>query len=329
MSGRAQAASGIADAIPLVTKGRGEADSPANLNMNYFLGIDADTGTLIADFEDAATGGNHPVSGTAVITSNVWHHVAVTYSSPTWNLYLDGALDRTLTLGGTFTPEASSIQHAGVGTAMNSSGSAAGFFDGIIDEARIWNVARSQTQIQASKNLEIGSPTAGLRGRWGFNEGSGTNAPDSSGRGITGTLVGGAAWAPGFVPPVGPPTVSLDSPSDGAIGTTTSPTLAVTGTDPDGGLPVDVQFFGRSAASGNFALIATKSNVPSGTSTSTAGPVGMTVNGMSGSSRSTTARRRRPARPGPSTRLRVLTPYSSVPAISPTAPGPRTRPRQP
>ena len=31
-------------AVPLVTKGRGEAESPANLNMNYFLGIDGSTG---------------------------------------------------------------------------------------------------------------------------------------------------------------------------------------------------------------------------------------------------------------------------------------------
>ncbi len=259
---------GVANAIPLITKGRAEMDAPANLNMNYFLGIDATTGTLVADFEDAATGGNHPVIGTAVVTSNVWHHVAVTYSGSTWNLYLDGALDKTLTLGSAFVPEASSIQHAGLGTAMTSDGTAAGFFQGVIDEARIWNVARSLAQIQGSKNVEVGSPTAGLRGRWGLNEGSGTNAPDSSGRGMTGTLVGGPAWVPGFVPPVGPPTVSLDSPSDGAIGTTTSPTLAVTGTDPDD-LPVDVQFFGRTAASGNFALIATNSNVPSGTSTST------------------------------------------------------------
>ena len=32
---------GIASAIPLVTKGGAEAETPANVNMNYFLGIDA------------------------------------------------------------------------------------------------------------------------------------------------------------------------------------------------------------------------------------------------------------------------------------------------
>ena len=57
------------------------------------------TGVLVADYEEP-TGPNHPVSGTAVVTSNVWHHAAVTYDATTgtWKLYLDGVLDRTLVL---------------------------------------------------------------------------------------------------------------------------------------------------------------------------------------------------------------------------------------
>ena len=66
-------------AIPLVTKGTGQAETPANLNMNYFLGISG--GKLAADFEDTAGGVNHPVIGTATITTNVWHHAAVTYKT--------------------------------------------------------------------------------------------------------------------------------------------------------------------------------------------------------------------------------------------------------
>ena len=74
--------------------------------MNYFLGIDATSGVLVADFEDAADGANHPVAGTTVVTSNVWHHAAAVYdtTTDTWRLYLDGVLDRTLALGGSFTP---------------------------------------------------------------------------------------------------------------------------------------------------------------------------------------------------------------------------------
>jgi len=185
--------SGLVSAIPLLTKGRGEAETPANLNMNYFLGINTANNALCADFEDTATGLNHPLIGTTAITSNVWHHAAATYDGTTWRLYLDGNLEATLVVGG-FTPEAASIQHAGLGTAMTSGGTAAGFFAGFLDEARVWNVVRSQAEIAANQNVEIQSAT-GLIGHWALNEGAGAGAGNSVANGANGTLTGGAAWS--------------------------------------------------------------------------------------------------------------------------------------
>ena len=51
---------GIASAIPLVTKGRSEGADNGTFDMNYFLGIDATTGVLVADYEEGA-GQTHPV----------------------------------------------------------------------------------------------------------------------------------------------------------------------------------------------------------------------------------------------------------------------------
>src|SRR5450756_2195420 len=187
---------GIASAIPLITKGRGEAETPANLNMNYFLGIDATSGKLVGDFEDTAGGGNHPVTGTTPLTTNTWHHAAATYDGTTWRLYLDGVLDKTLVVGN-FTPEATSIQHAALGTALTSTGAAAGFLAGALDEARIWSVARTGSQIRSTKDDEISGPQTGLLGRWGLNDGSGTIAANSAGA-INGTLVGSPTWIAGF-----------------------------------------------------------------------------------------------------------------------------------
>ena len=144
---------GIASAIPLITKGRAEAEA-SNVDMNYFLGIDSATNRLVVDFEEGAAGSspglNHPFSGTTAVTSNVWHHAAATYDGTSWRIYLDGALDGTLSVGQP--PRADSIQHAALGTAMTSTGAAAGFFQGAIDEARIWNVARSGAQILADRD---------------------------------------------------------------------------------------------------------------------------------------------------------------------------------
>ncbi|MGH2594990.1 MAG: metallophosphoesterase, partial [Actinomycetota bacterium] len=96
-----------------------------------------------------------------------------------------------------------------IGSSLQSSGlatTADGFFQGQIDEARIWNVARSQSQIQSTMNLEI--PAAqNLIGRWGLNEGTGTSAADSSGSNVNGTLVGSPTWVAGapFNPDSSPP----------------------------------------------------------------------------------------------------------------------------
>ena len=210
---------GVTNAIPLVTKGRSEADTPANLNANYFLGIDATTGTLVADFEDTATGLNHPVTGvTAIpISATVWHHAAVTYSTATdtWNLYLDGVLERTLSAGGDFTPESGSIQHAALATAMNSTGVGAGFFNGVLDEVRIWNVARTGAQIAANRDQQLTAGT-GLIARYGLDAASGTTVTNSIAGGVNGTTVNGPLWVAGFplpdsTPPAAPSGLSGDA----------------------------------------------------------------------------------------------------------------------
>ena len=86
---------------------------------------------------------------------------------------MNGQLDATLNVNRP--AQSASIQHAGLGTAMNSTGVTAGFFQGRMDEVRIWNTARSAAQIAANYNLEIPS-AAGLVGRWDMNEACGVNS---------------------------------------------------------------------------------------------------------------------------------------------------------
>ena len=99
-------------AVPLVTKGRGEADGN-NRDMNYFFGIESGTNLLTADFEEGASGTspglNHPVTGTTAVVTGVWYHAAVTYDGTTWRLYLNGSKDGELTVGNPLAPTASSM----------------------------------------------------------------------------------------------------------------------------------------------------------------------------------------------------------------------------
>ncbi len=186
--------SGGVTAIPILTKGQSEADG-SNLDMNYFLGIRQSDSVLAADFEDNATGLNHSVAGVTPITSGVWHHAAATYDGTTWRLYLDGQLETTLNIGN-FTPRSDSMQHAALATTLNSTGQPAGYFDGVIDEARVWNVAHSQSQIATARDVQLTSG-AGLVARWGLNEGAGNFVSNSVAGGSSGTALGGPWWVPG------------------------------------------------------------------------------------------------------------------------------------
>jgi len=186
-------------ALPLVTKGRGEADG-SNLDMNFFLGIRGSDSVLVADYEEGtgqtSPGLNHPIAGVTPLVRNVWYHAAATFDGTTLRIYLNGNLENTVVVGASRLPQSASIQHAGLGTAMTSAGTAAGFFAGVIDEPRVWSVARTQSEIAAA----LGGPLtsgAGLVGRWGLDENTGTTAANSVAGGAAGTLTNGPVWTPG------------------------------------------------------------------------------------------------------------------------------------
>lgn len=271
----ASTGTGGVTAVPLVTKGRGEADGTSQ-DMNYFLGIRASDNVLVADFEEGATGTtpglNHPVAGVTPILNNLWYHAAVTYDGATWRLYLNGVLETTLTIGQP--PRADSIQHAALASALTSTGAAAGFFAGLLDEVRIWNYARSAADIAANRDVEIVA-APGLIGRWGLEEGTGTLAGDTSGSGINGTLVNGPLWVAGY-PFGGPnqsPAVVITSPANNAVFTAPA-TIVINAdaTDNDGSVS-KVEFFQGTTKLGEDLTSPysfTWNNVPAGAYTLTA-----------------------------------------------------------
>ena len=153
-AGSVSALSSGNQANPLITKGRNEGDSPAARNTNYFLGVRPD-GKLQGHFEQAAGADQHLIGATAV-ANDVWHHAAMTYDGTTMRLYLDGSEDVSQAFG--VAANSASTMFAAIGSALNQSGTTSGFFEGQIDDARIYDTVLTESEIGAL----VPEPTSSL-----------------------------------------------------------------------------------------------------------------------------------------------------------------------
>jgi hypothetical protein len=92
---------------------------------------------------------------TTVRSLNVWYHVAGVYNATarTLDIYVNGVLDNG-TLTGTI-PTQQVIPTVNVNIGRRSGGY---YFNGIIDDVRIYNRPLSQAEIQADMNTPVGSP---------------------------------------------------------------------------------------------------------------------------------------------------------------------------
>ncbi len=125
-------------------------------------------------------------SPTNSLTANTWHHVAGVVNSGVCYIYIDGSLKTSSSSGYLVTSANSDPLCIGVDYTTR-------FFDGLIDEVRIWNDARTVTEINNNKNIELTGSESGLVAYYKMSNGSGTTLTDNTGNGHTGTITG-ATW---------------------------------------------------------------------------------------------------------------------------------------
>ena len=91
------------------------------------------------------SGGFNSLIGTKPIAFNVWTHVALTYDGSALNLYVNGALDTSMALGGPIVTGSAPLTVGGIGSGPWS-------FFGDVDELSLYGRALSTTDIQAIYN---------------------------------------------------------------------------------------------------------------------------------------------------------------------------------
>jgi hypothetical protein len=213
--------------------------------------VDAEVGGSTSDFGTSLLNGkiafgvgapDVTIQSTTTVNNGTWYHVAATWDGTTGSmkLYINGVLEASGS-GSTGTRSAPpNIRVGSIQTGIQ-------YFSGTVDELRIWNSVRTQSEIQNNMNSEI-STSSPLVGYYKFNQGTanGTNSgitslTDASGNSNTGTLYNFALagttsnWTDGMGS-VYHYRVEVQTPSCGSAVYSAAKVISViSGTPPNGG----------------------------------------------------------------------------------------------
>ena len=107
--------------------------------------------------------GGSGVSGNIPVNDGNWHHVAATFKAGLVSLYVDGTLDTTGTLSG--------VNSASGGFVIGRRVDGINYFDGDIEELRVWDVALSPAQLAQKDSNEYCVSPGSLVAYYKFNDG--------------------------------------------------------------------------------------------------------------------------------------------------------------
>lgn len=108
------------------------------------------------------------------ISANTWTHVALVYDDISLKVYINGVLSGTTPVNPSYSIIPSSQNYL-----IGNSGYFAEIFTGNMDEIRVWNIAKTEDDIQRSKNCELMGTESNLLAYYKFNSG-GINGNNTS-----------------------------------------------------------------------------------------------------------------------------------------------------
>ena len=130
------------------------------------------------------------ITSTNILSANQWYHIAAVKNGSNRKIYING------------------IEFSLAGSALNVNannnpvriGSDYGgrYFDGRIDEVKIWDNARTQEEISSTMFIPPPLDESGLIAYYNFNSGSGNTLYDQTSNSLDGSIMGGPQWVDGF-----------------------------------------------------------------------------------------------------------------------------------
>ncbi len=172
----------------LLIKSSEDADDANTTTINYSLRINPNS--LNVRYSLVIDGNYQSVDSSNSLVAGQWNHVTATYDGSVMNIYIDGALDNSILING-----ASVYNNVDdklfIGGIPN--GASKGYvFSGLIDDVRLYNITRTQTEIESDMRENLTGNETGLVFNTRMDMDSNGDITDVSVSGTVGTLVGSA-----------------------------------------------------------------------------------------------------------------------------------------
>jgi len=157
-----------------------------------------DFGTAILNDKFAFGIGNPDTTlqSNSKVTTGVWVHVAATRDRAAGeaHVFVNGVDENsvTTTQKGSLTDQPTLL----LGCTLNDQN----HFIGLMDEVRVWNVARTESEIAATMHRRLAGTEAGLVAYWRFDDRGGPTAIDSSSAMANATISGTLEWVASDAP---------------------------------------------------------------------------------------------------------------------------------
>jgi len=142
------------------------------------------------DFHSYRNYSPYGIRSESAIPFGQYSHIAVSYDGSTLRTFINGVETNSLAYPNPLETNGLPLT---IGAYLDASGNPMQFFDGEIDEVRLWNVARTQKEILLTMNKVLAGDEAGLAAYYNFDRSTGTVLPGVTGDG-DGTLAGSPAW---------------------------------------------------------------------------------------------------------------------------------------